>query len=79
VDARDRKFYSWLAIISGVLFVLGGFLAAFTIMGAIFVWFGLALLLAGIGLRTRLPVAVIAFAATAVFAALVAYTGLVYP
>lgn len=79
VDDRDRRFYSWLAIVFGVLFVLGGFVAAFTSMGAIFIWFGLALLLAGIGLRTRLPAAVVAVGAAAVFAALVSYTAFVYP
>lgn len=79
MDDRDRRFCSTLAIVFGVLFVLGGYMAAFTTMGAIFIWFGLALLLAGIGLRTRLPAVVVAVATTAVFAALVSYTAFVYP
>lgn len=79
MDDRDRRFYSWLAIVFGVLFVVGGFVAAFTIMGALFVWLGFAMFLAGIGLRTRLPARVVALAAVAIFAALTSYTVFVYP
>ena len=55
MDARDRRFFSWLAILFGPLFVLGGFLFAFTIEGAIFVWVGLCMLAGGIALKTPLP------------------------
>ena len=79
MDNRDRRFYSWLAVVFGVLFVLGGFIVAFTIMGALFVWLGLTMLLAGAGLRTRLPATVVAIVAVAVFAALTSYTAFVYP
>jgi hypothetical protein len=55
VDQRDRRFVSWLGIVFGPLFVVGGFMAAFTTIGAIFVWFGLALFAAGFLLRAPVP------------------------
>ncbi len=79
MDDRDRRFYSRLALVFGLLFVPGGLLFAFTTPGATYVWLGLAMLLGGIGLRTRLPVIVVAIAALVVFAALVGYTAFAYP
>ncbi|MGE0602078.1 MAG: hypothetical protein AB7J35_21985 [Dehalococcoidia bacterium] len=79
LDTADRRFYSWLGLIFGPLFVLGGFIAAFTIEGALFVWLGLAMLVAGIGLRTRLSLAAVLVSAAAVLLALCSYTLFVYP
>ncbi len=68
----DRRFTSWLLIGFGPLFVLGGFAAAFTIEGALFVFLGLAMLATGVLLRTRLPLAAAIVAGLLVFAALTA-------
>lgn len=78
MDARDRRFSSWLGIVFGPLFVLGGFLFAFTIEGAIFVWVGLCMLAGGIGLRTPLPDWVVITAAAASTLALSAWTVISY-
>jgi hypothetical protein len=58
---------------------VGGFLAAFTIEGALFIWAGMSLVLAGVLFRTRLPLFAILVLAVAVFAALTSYTFFVYP
>jgi hypothetical protein len=76
---EDRRFYSRLGIVFGPLFVLGGFLAAFTIMGAVMIWAGLALFVAGVGLKTALPAAIVAWFAVALFGSLCVYTAFVYP
>ena len=69
----DRRFFSWLFIGVGPLFVLGGFAAAFTDVGAVLVYFGVAMLCGGLLLRTRLP-AVAAFGAgISVFGVLTAW------
>ena len=52
MSAADRRFASWLLIVFGPLFVLGGFLAAFTDVGALCVFAGLAMLASGLLLRT---------------------------
>lgn len=78
-DSADRRFYSWPSIVFGPLFVLGGFLAAFTVVGALLIWAGMSLLLAGILLRTRLASWVAGSAALALFCLLTAYTLVVYP
>jgi hypothetical protein len=78
MDARDRRFFSWLAIVFGPLFVLGGFLFAFTIEGAIFVWVGLCMLAGGIALRTPLPVWAVMTAAAGSALALSAWTVISY-
>lgn len=77
--SADRRFCSWLFIVFGPLFVLGGFAFAFTTMGALFVWTGLSLLLAGIALRTPLPSMLIALLALTMGVGLAAYTVLIYP
>ncbi|MGE3076726.1 MAG: hypothetical protein AB7N24_21870 [Dehalococcoidia bacterium] len=79
MDTAERRSYSWLGLIFGPLFVLGGFIAAFTIEGALFIWLGLAMLVAGIGLRTRLPLPAVLVVATAILLALCSYTFFVYP
>lgn len=79
VNDADRRFYSWLGIVFGPLFVLGGFIAAFTIEGALFIWLGLAMLAAGIGLRTRLPARAVLIGAVALLVANCSYTFFVYP
>lgn len=79
MTSADRRFYSWLMIAFGPLFVLGGFGAAFTTMGALFVWTGLAMLAAGVLLRTPLPGWTAVLVATVMWWGLVAYTAFVYP
>ncbi len=79
MDSADRRFYSWLGIVFGPLFILGGFIAAFTIEGALFIWLGLSLMAAGIGLRTRLPFPAVLIGAIAILVALCCYTFFVYP
>ncbi len=69
----DRRFMSWLFIVFGPLFVIGGFLFAFTDPGAILVYFGVAMLCAGLLLKTRFPVVAACAAGVAVFAALTAW------
>jgi len=64
---------SWLFIVFGPLFVVGGFLAAFTDPGAVLVYFGVAMLLSGLLLRTRVQVVLACGAGVAVFAALTAW------
>ncbi len=70
-DPADRRFASWLALVAGPLFVVGGFLAAFTEPGAWFIAIGLGFLVGGILLRTRVPASIAVGVATAVAVALV--------
>ncbi len=51
----DRRFMSMLFVIFGPLFVVGGFLVAFTDPGAVLVFFGVGMFAAGLLLRTPLP------------------------
>lgn len=66
----DCRFPAWLLIVSGPLFVIGGFLVAFTVEGALMVFLGLAMLLTGALLFTRLPLLMCIVLGSAVFAAL---------
>ena len=68
----DRRFTSWLLIAFGPLFVLGGLGFAFTNEGAVLVFLGLAMLVTGVLLRTRLPLVAAVAAGALVFATLVA-------
>lgn len=79
MDARDRRFTSWLGVLFGPLFIAGGFLAAFTTMGALFIWFGLGMLVTGVLLRTRLPFWHTVAVGLVVTGVNTAYTFLVYP
>ena len=60
----DRRFTAWLLLGFGPLFVLGGFAAAFTDVGALLVFVGLAMVVTGGLLFTplRLAIAVLASA-----------------
>jgi hypothetical protein len=78
VDQRDCRFVSWLGIAFGPLFVVGGFMAAFTTIGAIYVWFGLALFEAGLLLRAPVPLWLPFAAAGVSFVALTVGTMLEY-
>jgi hypothetical protein len=66
----DRRFASWLLIAFGPLFILGGFAAAFTVEGALFVFLGLGMLATGILLRIHLPLLAAVVAGAVVFATL---------
>lgn len=79
MDERDRRFFSWLGLIFGPLFVAGGFVAAFTIEGALFIWAGLALFAGALALRTPAPEWAAGALAGAIFLALSVYTLVVYP
>ena len=72
MTAADRRFTSRLLLVFGPLFVLGGFGFAFTVEGALFVFVGLAMLVIGVLLRTRLPLSMAILAGALLFAALVA-------
>ena len=72
VTAADRRFTSWLLIAFGPLFVFGGLLLAFHIEGAVLVFVGLAMLVTGVLLRTRLRLVAAVTAGGLVFAALFA-------
>ena len=72
MTTEDRRFTSTLLIVFGPLFVAGGYLAAFTLDGALFVFAGLAMLLTGVLLRTRLPMTVTILVGAVVFGTLVA-------
>jgi len=58
LSAADRRFTSALFLLFGPLSVVGGFLAAFSEPGAVLVYFGAAMFVSGLLLRTRLPVVV---------------------
>lgn len=66
----DRRFLRLLLIVAGPLFVVGGFLAAFTVIGAMLVFAGLGMLAAGLLLFTRLAWPLAALAGVAVLVAL---------
>ncbi len=72
MSADARRFTSTLCLVFGPLFVGGGFLAAFTPDGAIYISFGLGLLVSGALLRTRAPLWAAFAAGCVVFAALMA-------
>ena len=50
----DRRFTSWLLVGFGPLFVVGGFVASFTVEGAVLIFVGLAMLVTGALLFTPL-------------------------
>jgi hypothetical protein len=56
--ADTRRFTSTLLLLFGPLFMVGGYLAAFTVEGAIYVFIGVGMVATGILLRTRLPLLV---------------------
>lgn len=59
----DLRFYGRLMLVFGPLFILGGWLAAFTDVGAWMIFAGAAMLLASVALlRTRQSVALAAAA-----------------
>jgi hypothetical protein len=58
MSADSRRFTAKLCLVFGPLFILGGFLAAFTVEGALFVFPGMGMLACGVELRTRLPLLV---------------------
>ena len=72
MTAADRRFTSTLLLVFGPLFVLGGFLAAFTVEGALFVFLGLAMFVVGVLLRTHVPLSIAVLSGPLVFAGLVA-------
>ena len=74
MTTADRRFTSWLLIAFAPLFVFGGLLFGFHIEGAVLVFVGLAMLVTGILLRTRLPLIAAVAAGGLVFAALLAQT-----
>ena len=71
MTAADRCFTATLLLVFGPLFILGGFLAAFTVEGALFVFLGLAMVVVGALLWTRLPLSIAVLGGTLVFVALV--------
>ena len=77
--APNRRIISKTAFALAGLFLVGGFLATFTIVGAVLIWLGLALLVAAVSLRTALPAALVVVGATMLFVLLSAYTLFVYP
>lgn len=66
----DRRFTAWLLMAFGPLFVVGGFGFAFTVEGALLVFVGLAMLVTGGLLFSRLPLYACVLVGLAVFAAL---------
>ncbi len=54
MQADERRFVSSLMLVFGPLFVMGGWLATFTLEGALFIYVGLGMLLSGLLLRTRM-------------------------
>jgi hypothetical protein len=67
----DRRFLSTLLLVFGPLFVAGGFLAAFTLEGTVYVYIGVAMFVTGILLRTRLPLLAALVGGVLVLAALI--------
>jgi hypothetical protein len=67
MDAADRRFTWILLVVFGPLFVFGGFLAAFTVPGAVFVFLGLGMLLSGLAMAVRVPLLWAAAAGVALF------------
>lgn len=66
----DRRFTSRLFLAFGPLFVVGGFLASFTVEGALLVFIGLAMLVTGALLFTPLRLVLAVAAGVVVFAGL---------
>jgi hypothetical protein len=55
MSADARRFTSTLCLVFGPLFIGGGFLAAFTPDGALYIFVGLSALVLGVLLCTRVP------------------------
>lgn len=55
MDDATRRFTANLLIVFAPLFVFGGFLAAFTVDGAVLVFTGIGMLIGGILLHARVP------------------------
>ena len=72
VTPADRRFTAWLLLGFGPLFVLGGFAAAFTDVGALLVFVGLAMVVTGGLLFTPLRLAIAVLAGVLVFSAFTA-------
>ena len=66
----DRRFTAWLLLGFGPLFVLGGFAASFTEVGAMLVFLGLAMVVTGGLLFTPLRLAIAVAGGVLVFIAL---------
>ena len=75
----DRRFYRRLLMIAGPAFVVGGFLAAFTLVGALLIFAGLGMFLSGLLLWTRLPVPVVAGCGAITATALTVYMAVTLP
>lgn len=76
VYEADRRFLRRLLLVSGPAFVLGGWLAAFSVIGALLIFTGIGMLAAGMLLLTRVPVLVAAGAGVLVAALLVVWMAL---
>ncbi len=66
VSADDRRFYGRLLLVFGPLFIIGGWLAAFTEPGAWFIYTGATLTLASVALLRTWQSAVVAVTALVV-------------
>ena len=66
----DRHFTSWLLVGFGPLFVVGGFVASFTVEGAVLIFVGLAMLVTGALLFTPLRLVFAVATGVLLFAAL---------
>ena len=73
MSAAGRRFTSTLFLVFGPLFVLGGFLFAFSDPGAVLVYFGAAMFVSGVLLRTRLPIVLAVGVGLALFCLLLAW------
>jgi len=74
MNAADRRYFSWLGIVFGPLLIAAGFGFAFTNEGALMIWTGSSMLVAGIGLRTRLSLWVVGAISATMLTALSAQT-----
>lgn len=79
MDPATRRFAVWLSAFAGVVLVLGGFLFAYTIDGAVMIWTGLASFLFAAALAVHSPWWFATAIAAALDAALITYTIAVYP
>ncbi len=70
MNAQDRRFLRRLLLVFGPLFVLGGFFAAFTVVGAVLIFVGVGMFATGLLLFTRLPVMIPALLGAALAIAL---------
>ena len=68
--SADRRFARQLCAVLGVLFIAGGYAAAFTLVGAWMVFIGVGMLASAVLLWTRLPTLVGALAGPLVTVAL---------